>query len=82
VGGSGSGADVSTDAFSGETIARGNVSVMVRIYGPHALGLHYLASTRDARFFGQRDRLQSVETVSLSYNLLGHSRFGAVEWRE
>jgi hypothetical protein len=82
VGGSGSGADVSTDAFSGETIARGKVGIMVRIYGPHAVGLHYLASVRDARFFGQRDRLQAVETVSLSYNFLGHSRFGAVEWRE
>jgi Domain of unknown function (DUF3943) len=82
VGGSGSGADVSTDAFSGETIARGNVGITVRVYGPHAIGLHYLASNRDARFFGQRDRRQSVETVSLSYNFLGHSRFGAVEWRD
>lgn len=81
VGGSGSGADVSTDAFSGETIARGNVGFTVRIFGPHAIGLQYVVSARDARFFGQRDRHQSVETVSLSYNFLGHTRFGAVEWR-
>jgi len=27
------------------------------------------------------DRHQSLQTVSLSYNFLGHARFGAVEWR-
>ena len=53
----------------------------VRIYGPHAIGLQYLVSSRDARFPGLGDRHQSVETVSLSYNFLGHTRFGAVEWR-
>ena len=26
-------------------------------------------------------RHQTIETVSLSYNFLGHTRFGAVEWR-
>jgi len=29
----------------------------------------------------QRDRHQRVQTVSLAYNFLGHTRFGAVEWR-
>jgi len=82
VAGSGSGTDVSTDAFSGETIARGNVGLTVRLFGPHAIGVYYVASTRDARLFGERgDRRQSVETVGVSYNFLGHSRFGAVEWR-
>ena len=28
-----------------------------------------------------RDRHQSVQTVTLSYNFLGYTRFGAVEWR-
>ena len=40
-----------------------------------------LVSTRDAGVPGQRDRHQSLQTVSLSYNFLGHTRFGAVEWR-
>jgi len=29
----------------------------------------------------RRDRHQSVETFSLSYSFVGHTRFGAVEWR-
>jgi hypothetical protein len=53
----------------------------VRIYGPHAIGLQYVVTSRDARFHDLRDRHQSLETVSLSYNFLGHTRFGAVEWR-
>jgi len=69
------------DTFGQEIIARGNVGLTVRIYGPHALGIQYLVSSRDARFPDLRDRHQSVETVSLSYNFLGHTRFGAVEWR-
>jgi len=30
---------------------------------------------------GGGDRHQRVETVNLTYNFLGHTRFGAVEWR-
>jgi hypothetical protein len=81
VAGTGSGAGVSTDVFGRENISRGNVGVTVRVYGPHAIGLQYIVSSRDARFPDRRDRHQSVETVSLSYNFLGHTRFGAVEWR-
>jgi hypothetical protein len=38
-------------------------------------------SSRNASLSSRRDRHQSVETVTLSYNFLGHTRFGAVEWR-
>jgi hypothetical protein len=69
------------DNLGRELIARGNVGFTVRIYGPHALGLQYVVTSRDARFHDLRDRHQSLETVSLSYNFLGHTRFGAVEWR-
>ncbi len=62
-------------------IIRGNVGLTVRVYGPHALSLSYVVSCRDARVAGVGDRHQSVETVTLSYNFLGHTRFGAVEWR-
>ncbi len=72
---------VGTRTFGHENIARGSVGLTVRVYGPHAIGLQYLATTRDARFPDRRDRHQSVETVSLSYNFIGHTRFGAVEWR-
>jgi len=81
VAGTGSGGGVSTNDFGGEIIARGSAGFTVRLYGPHAIGLQYLLSSRDARFPGLGHRHQSVETVSLSYNFLGHTRFGAVEWR-
>src|SRR5204863_8296565 len=70
-----------TDSFGPENITRGNVGLTLRLFGPHALGLSYVVSTRDARFPDRRDRHQAVETVTLAYNFLGHSRFGAAEWR-
>ncbi len=74
-------ASSSAEKFGHEAINRGSAGVTVRVYGPHAIGLQYLVSTRDARFPDHRDRHQSVQTISLSYNFLGHRGFGAVEWR-
>jgi len=81
VAGTGSGGGISTNDFSGEIINRGSVGFTVRVYGPHAIGVQYLVSKRDAGVPGERDRHQSLQSVSLSYNFLGHARFGAVEWR-
>ncbi|MBU0483619.1 MAG: hypothetical protein KKB30_03800 [Proteobacteria bacterium] len=53
----------------------------VRVYGRHALGLKYIASTRDAQYPESPDSYQSNSTVSLVYTWLGKARFGAVEWR-
>jgi len=78
--GVGSGASNSADAFGHEVIDRASAALTVRLFGPHALSLSYLISTRDATLTG-RDRHQQVETVTLSYNFLGHRRFGAVDWR-
>ena len=69
-----------TRRFDDEVVHRGGVGLSVRVFGPHALSLSYLISTRDARLSGH-DRHQSVETVTLSYNFLGQRRFGAVDWR-
>jgi hypothetical protein len=65
-----------------ERIARGNASVTVRVHGRHAVGVQYVASQRDAHYPGLRDRHQTVGTVSLAYNFLSDTRFGAVEWRD
>jgi Domain of unknown function (DUF3943) len=81
VAGTGSGPGASTSDFGAEIIARGTAGITVRVFGPHAIGLHYVVSSRDARVRHLDDRHQEVETISLSYNFLGHSRFGAVEWR-
>ena len=73
--------DGGSDSFGPENVTRGTAGLTIRLFGPHALGLSYVVSTRDARFPDRRDRHQSIETVTLSYNFLGHARFGATEWR-
>jgi hypothetical protein len=64
-----------------ETINRLNMGITVRIYGPHALGIKYNASSRDAEYPDRADSHQSIGTVSIVYTWLGNARFGAVEWR-
>jgi hypothetical protein len=64
-----------------EAIDRLNMGVTVRIYGRHALGIQYTASSRDAQYADRADTHQTVGTVSLVYTFLGSTRFGAVEWR-
>ncbi|HWR73950.1 MAG TPA: DUF3943 domain-containing protein [Nitrospirota bacterium] len=64
-----------------ETIGRLNTGFTVRIYGRHALGVQYIASTRDARYPDRAASRQTTGTVSLVYTLLGDAGFGAVEWR-
>ena len=78
--GEGRGTD-SNDPVGRDFVTRGVLGLTVRVFGPHALSLQYVVSTRDARFSGLPDRDQSVQTISLAYNFLGQRRFGAVEWR-
>jgi hypothetical protein len=70
------------DRHGHENIARGQASFTVRIYGQHALGIQYVASDRDAYYTGIPDKHQTIGTISLVYNYLGDTRFGAVEWRD
>src|SRR5215470_4971368 len=81
VAGKGAGGGISTSDIGGEIINRVNVGFTVRVWGPHGIGVQYLLSTRDTSVQGLGDRHQRVETISLTYNFLGHTRFGAVEWR-
>ncbi len=69
------------DPNGSEAIDRLNMGLTVRIYGRHALGLQYIASSRDAQYPDRADSHQRAGTVSLVYTLLGDTRFGAVEWR-
>jgi hypothetical protein len=69
------------DRHGHEDILRAQTSFTVRIYGPHALGIQYVASDRDAYYGGIPDRHQTMGTISLVYNFLGDPHFGAVEWR-
>ena len=81
VAGKGAGGGISTSDIGGEIISRVNLGFTVRVWGPHGIGVQYLRSTRDTSVQGLGDRHQRVETVNLTYNFLGHTRFGAVEWR-
>jgi hypothetical protein len=79
--GSGREGGVSTSNIGGEVISRASAGLAVRLWGPHALSVQYAPSTRDARQSGLPDRHQRIDTISLTYNFLGRTRFGAVEWR-
>ena len=80
--GTGSGGGTSATSSGTERIARANLGLTVRVYGPHALSVQYVVSSREAGSFSRAgERKQSVETITLAYNFLGHTRFGAVEWR-
>lgn len=64
-----------------ESIDRLNAGFTVRIRGRHALGIRYLASSREASFPESADRHQRMETLTFVYTFLSDTRFGAVEWR-
>jgi hypothetical protein len=72
----------SDDRHGSETIYRGNASLTVRVYGRHGIGIQYNQSHRDAYYSNLPDRHQTVGTVSIAYNFLGDTKFGAVEWRD
>jgi len=65
-----------------ENIGRLNAGLTVRVYGRHALGIQYIASSRDAYYPSRADVHQTTGTVSLVYTLLGEAGFGVVEWRD
>lgn len=72
----------STKQSGTERIGRGNVSLTVRIYRRHAIGIQYVVSSRDAHYSNMPGRRQASETIGLAYNFLGDAHFGAVEWRD
>jgi Domain of unknown function (DUF3943)/Carboxypeptidase regulatory-like domain len=72
----------STETRGSETIGRLNVGLTVRIYGHHAFGIQYIASSRNAHYPDRADSHQTVGTFGLVYTLLSDTRFGVVEWRD
>lgn len=69
------------DTRGRENIARADVAFTVRIHRQHAIAVKYLWNRRDASFPDRGDTTQSRGTFGVFYTLLGHDRFGAVEWR-
>jgi hypothetical protein len=65
-----------------ETVGSLTSSLFIRIYGHHALGIYSQIFNRQAHYSGTvlPGRNQQVETVGVTYNLLGDVHFGAVNW--
>jgi hypothetical protein len=64
-----------------DNIVRADAALTWRIHGRNAITLKYLGNRRDANFPDLGDRTQSRATVGIFYTLLGHDRFGMVDWR-
>jgi hypothetical protein len=73
---------VSSSRGGHDNIVRADLSLTVRVYRQHAIALKYLVSRRDATFSDIGDRTQTRGTLGLYYAVLGHDRFGAVDWRQ
>lgn len=71
-----------SESTGSETIDRFDVALTVRVFDLHGITVRFTKTTRDGRYVGLPDSHQVVRTISLGYTLLGHSRFGAVDWRE
>jgi hypothetical protein len=63
-----------------ENILRGQVSLTARVYGHHAIGVQFVATTRDPNLANLPDALQSVGAVSLFYTWVEDTKLGAVRW--
>ncbi|MEP6657104.1 MAG: DUF3943 domain-containing protein [Betaproteobacteria bacterium] len=63
-----------------DNIARVDASVTVRVRGRHGISLKYLGNRRDAFYPDLGNTGQTRATIGIFYTLLGHEKFGAVEW--
>jgi uncharacterized protein DUF3943 len=63
-----------------DNIVRTDIAFTLRVYRQHAVSIRYLLNRRDATFSGQGDITQTRGTLGIFYTLLGHDRFGAVDW--
>ncbi|HET9391290.1 MAG TPA: DUF3943 domain-containing protein [Steroidobacteraceae bacterium] len=70
-----------TESRGSETIDRIDVALTVRVFDLHGITIRYEQSHRDGRYSTDPDSQQRVSTINIGYTLLGHARFGAVDWR-
>ena len=65
-----------------DNIVRADASLTVRVHKQHAIALKYLVTRRDATTLTLGDSTQTRGTIGIFYTLLGHDRFGAVNWAQ
>ena len=74
---------VTPESLGTERIQQVGTSLTLRLFGHQAISIGYQLAHRDARYdSGLPNRKQLIEMVTLTYTLLGHPHFRAVEWRE
>ena len=72
---------IANKASGRDHVSRVDAAITWRVSGPHAIGLKYVWSHRNANFPISGDRRQTLATVGLYYTLIGFDGFGAVDWR-
>jgi hypothetical protein len=72
---------LSTAARGWENVGRGDASLTVRLFGPHAVTVKYLATRRYASYPDLGFRDQRRDTLSVFYTLVRDRRMGAVARR-
>jgi len=63
-----------------DNIVRSDAAFTLPVYGPHAVSLRYQLTRRDASG-DLGDTTQTRGTIGIFYTLLGHDRFGQVDWQ-
>ena len=64
-----------------DNIARLDAWFTVRVHQRHGIAIRYLLNRRDAFYPDFGESSQTRGTIGIFYTLLGHERFGAVDWR-
>jgi hypothetical protein len=64
-----------------DNILRADIGYTWRLKDQHAITVKYLWNRRDAQYPDLGDRSQTRGTFGVFYTLLGHDRFGAVDWK-
>jgi len=72
----------SRDETRRENILRGQVSLTVRVYGHHAIGIQFVSSVRNSNVFDVVGGIEEVGALSLFYTYISQPDFGAVDWRD
>jgi hypothetical protein len=71
----------SNRAAGTDDITRVDSALTWRFNGPHAVGVNYVWSHRDARYPTAGGNQQTLASVGLYYTVLGRDGLGAVDWR-
>ncbi|MDB5958215.1 DUF3943 domain-containing protein [Ramlibacter sp.] len=64
-----------------DNIARAELAWTWRLHDQQAITVKYLWNRRNAQYPDLGDRSQTRGTIGVFYTLLGHDRFGALDWK-